>query len=95
VLRKIYSCDAYYERVKAYLERCRPHYKPNFSIGNVRAICLSVLLQGVWARSRFSYWKFLFTAATRHRRYFGAAITMAVMGYHFQVMVRKLKPSAT
>jgi hypothetical protein len=30
------------------------------------------------------------TVATRYRRCFGAAMTLAVMGYHFQVMTRKL-----
>ena len=29
-------------------------------------------------------------AATCYRRSFGAAITLAVMGYHFQVMTRRL-----
>ncbi len=90
VLRRIYNCDAYYERVKAYLCRCRPRSRADFNLGNVRAFFLSLLLQGVWANSRVSYWKFLFTAATRHRRSFFAAMTMAVMGYHFQVMSKRL-----
>ena len=33
---------------------------------------------------------FLTEAATRYRHCFGAAMTLAVMGYHFQVMTRKL-----
>ena len=32
----------------------------------------------------------MLTAATRYRRCFGAAMTLAVMGYHFQVMTQKL-----
>jgi radical SAM superfamily enzyme YgiQ (UPF0313 family) len=90
VLRRIYSGEAYYERVRTYLNRCRPRYRPHFSFGNVRAVFLSVLLQGVWSKSRLSYWKFVLTAATRHRHSFGAAMTMAVMGYHFQVMSARL-----
>lgn len=90
VLRRIYACDAYYERVREYLRRCRPHYRPHLSFGNVRALCLSVLRQGIRGKARLSYWKFLFAAATRHRRSFGAAMTLAVMGYHFQVMTERL-----
>ncbi len=90
VLRRIYSCDAYYERVRAYLSRCRPHYRPHFSFGNVRALFLSMLRQGIQGNARLSYWKFLLSAATRHRHSFGAAMTMAVMGYHFQIMTERI-----
>ncbi|HEX4039093.1 MAG TPA: B12-binding domain-containing radical SAM protein [Acidobacteriaceae bacterium] len=84
VLRRIYSREAYYARVRAYLQRCRPHYQARISFANVRAFALSILRQGVLGRARLSYWKFLILAATRYRRSFGAAMTMAVMGYHFQ-----------
>jgi hypothetical protein len=30
------------------------------------------------------------TVATRYRHCFGSAMTLAVMGYHFQVMTQKL-----
>ncbi len=84
VLRRIYSREAYYDRVRAYLERCRPHYRSNLTLANVRALLLSVLRLGMLGHARRSYWKFLLVAATRYRRSFGAAMTMAVMGYHFQ-----------
>jgi len=90
VLRRIYACDAYYARVRDYLSRCRPHYRPHFSFGNVRALFLSVLRQGIRGKARLSYWKFFLSAATRHRRSFGAAMTLAVMGYHFQIMTEQL-----
>ena len=41
-------------------------------------------------RQRWSYWKFLLTVAVRYRHCGGAAMTLAVMGYHFQVMTRRL-----
>ncbi|MGA8528288.1 MAG: B12-binding domain-containing radical SAM protein [Acidobacteriaceae bacterium] len=90
VLRRIYSSDCYYQRVRDYLRTCRPRSRANFSVANVRALCLSILRQGILHRSRLSYWKFVFIAATRHRREFGAAMTMAVMGYHFQTMTDRL-----
>jgi len=96
VLRRIYSCEAYYDRVKLYLNRAKP--APGEPLlkqrwltgGNLRALVNSILRQGFLGRQRWSYWKFLLTAATRYRRNFGAAMTLAVMGYHFQVMTRRL-----
>jgi radical SAM superfamily enzyme YgiQ (UPF0313 family) len=96
VLQRIYNCDAYYKRVKLYLSRTQP--KPGerpwkqrwLTHGNVRAFVTSILRQGVIGRQRWTYWKFVMAAATRYRRSFGSAMTLAVMGYHFQVMTRKL-----
>jgi radical SAM superfamily enzyme YgiQ (UPF0313 family) len=90
VLRRIYSREAYYERVRACLQRCRPHYQARITFANVRALMLSLLRQGVLGRARLSYWKFVLLAATRYRRSFGAAMTMAVMGYHFEIITERL-----
>jgi hypothetical protein len=86
VLQRIYSGEAYYERVRAYLKRCRPQYRSQMSLANARAMGLSIVRQGILGRAQLSYWKFVLTAALRYRRYFGVAMTMAVMGYHFQVI---------
>jgi radical SAM superfamily enzyme YgiQ (UPF0313 family) len=104
VMKRIYNCEAYYERVKLYLNRAHP--KPAkrapgerakkqpreawMTRDNLRALVNSIVRQGVFGRHQWSYWKFLAEAATRYRRCFGAAMTLAVMGYHFQVMTRKL-----
>ena len=90
VLRRIYSREAYYARVRAYLQRCRPQYQARINLGNLRALMLSLLRLGVLDRARFSYWKFVLLAATRYRRSFGAAMTMAVMGYHFQIVTEQI-----
>ncbi len=96
VLRRIYSCEAYYDRVKLYLSRTQP--KPGerkfkqrwLTRANTRALVTSIVRQGIFGRQRWSYWKFLAEAATRYRRSFGTAMTLTVMGYHLQVMTRKL-----
>jgi radical SAM superfamily enzyme YgiQ (UPF0313 family) len=101
VLKRIYGCEAYYERVKLYLNRTQP--KPAkrpagervsqqqwVTRANVRAFFTSILRQGVFGRQRWSYWKFLLAVATRYRHCVGAAMTLAVMGYHLQVITRKL-----
>ena len=101
VLKRIYSCEAYYERVKIYLSRT---YSTNeekrtrqkwLTMGNVRAFVTSIIRQGVFGRHRWSYWKFLLIVATRYRHCVGPAMTMAVMGYHFQVMTSRLCGAVT
>ena len=96
VLRRIYSCEAYYDRVKLYLSRTQP--KPGerkfkqrwLTRANTRALVTSIVRQGIFGRQRWSYWKFLVEAATRYRRSFGTAMTLTVMGYHLQTMTQKL-----
>jgi radical SAM superfamily enzyme YgiQ (UPF0313 family) len=96
VLKRIYSCEAYYERVKLYLSRTQPRGEGRktrqrwLTRSNARAFATSIVRQGVFGRQRWSYWKFLLTVATRYRHCVGAAMTLAVMGYHLQVMTRKL-----
>jgi radical SAM superfamily enzyme YgiQ (UPF0313 family) len=101
VLKRIYSCEAYYDRVKLYLSRIQPRpgerkrgERKNgqrwLTMGNARAFVNSIVRQGVFGRQRWSYWKFLLTVATRYRHCVGSAMTLAVMGYHFQVMTRRL-----
>jgi hypothetical protein len=106
VMKRIYNCEAYYERVKLYLNRAHPkpakraagerarrqprQTEPWMTRANLRALVHSIVRQGVFGRHQWSYWKFLAEAATRYRRCFGAAMTLAVMGYHFQVMTQKL-----
>ena len=55
---------------------------------NARAFVTSLVRQGLFGQQRWSYWKFLLRAATRYRRCFGAAMTLVVMGYHFQMLTR-------
>ena len=101
VLKRIYSSAAYYERVKLYLSRTQP--KPEKKSGrqrvsrqqwmtraNARAFVTSIVRQGIFGRPRWSYWKFLLAVATRYRHCVGAAMTLAVMGYHLQVMTLRL-----
>ncbi len=96
VLKQIYSSEAYYKRIKLYLSRIQaaPGEKrfkePWLTRANLRALVTSIIRQGVFGRQRWSYWKFLASAATRYRHCFGTAMTLAVMGYHFQVMTRRL-----
>ena len=101
VLKRIYSCEAYYERVKLYLSRIQPRTDRGKHLerkikekwinrGNARAFVISIIRQGVFGRHRWSYWKFLSTVATRYPHCIATAMTLAVMGHHFQVMTSRL-----
>jgi radical SAM superfamily enzyme YgiQ (UPF0313 family) len=90
VMRRIYSHEAYYERVKMLLSRCRPARTGRFTCANLRAFISSVVRQGLIDRGRFSYWKFVLTTALHYPRSFGVAMTLAVKGYHFQVMTERM-----
>jgi len=88
ILQRIYSPDAYYERVRKFLATYRPAHHRRRSFSDYVALGRSMLKQGVLGESRGSYWKFVLEAATRYRHAFDTAITLAIMGYHFQTLTR-------
>jgi radical SAM superfamily enzyme YgiQ (UPF0313 family) len=98
VLKRIYSCEAYYERVKLYLSRTQPKPKVGerksrqrwLTPGIVRGFVNSIVRQGIFSRQRRSYWRFMLEVAIRYRHCIGAAMTLAVMGYHLQVLTSRL-----
>jgi len=90
VMRQIYSHDAYYARVKMLLSRCRPTRTGRFTLENLRAFFASIVRQGLMGKGRRSYWKFMLSTAVRYPRSFGVAMTLAVKGYHFQIMTERL-----
>ena len=90
VMKRIYSPAAYYERVRLLLSRCRPANTSRVTYCNLRAVASSIVRQGLIGRGRLSYWKFMISTLTRHPRSFGVAMTLAVKGYHFQIMTERL-----
>ncbi|MGP8260209.1 MAG: B12-binding domain-containing radical SAM protein [Acidobacteriaceae bacterium] len=90
VMRQIYSHDAYYARVKLLLSRYRFTSSGRFSYANLRAFFSSIVRQGVLSRGRISYWRFMLSTALHTPRSLGVAMTLAVKGYHFQIMTERL-----
>ncbi len=90
ILQRIYNPEAYYERVRNFLNQYHPrHYAPR-AFSDYLALVRSMVKQGVLGESRATYWKFFMEAATRYRHVFDTAITLAVMGFHFQTLTRKI-----
>ncbi len=88
ILQRIYHPEAYYERVLNFLSRYYPVHHRRRSLSDYIAFARSILKQGVLGEGRASYWKFFLQAATHYRHTFDTAITLAVMGYHFQILTR-------
>ncbi|MFQ5695194.1 MAG: B12-binding domain-containing radical SAM protein, partial [Terriglobia bacterium] len=86
ILQRIYHPDAYYDRVRRFLAQCGPAHHPRRVLSDYFALARSIFKQGVRGNARASYWKFFFEAATRYRHSFDTAITLAIMGYHFQTL---------
>lgn len=90
ILERIYAPDAYYERALKFLERYKhPNHRPRV-FGDYLALARSFVKQGVLSESRTSYWKYVVKAAVKYRKQFDTAMTLAVMGYHFQRLTRAI-----
>lgn len=88
ILKRIYTPDAYYERALRFLERYKhPNHRPRV-FSDYLALARSFIKQGVLSESRTSYWKYVAKAAVKYRKQFDTAMTLAVMGYHFQMLTR-------
>ncbi len=88
ILERIYGAEQYYQRVRRFLADYHPVHHKQRRFTDYVAFCRSVLKQGVLSPDRGAYWKFLIDAATRYRDSFDVAMTLAVMGYHFQTLTR-------
>ena len=64
------------------------HYKPRIhqklKFSDLVAFMNSIRMQGISGSDRLEYWKFLFRAYRRNAAAFSEAVTLAIMGYHFQ-----------
>jgi len=88
ILERIYHPDAYYERVRRFLAQYSPTHHRRRSLSDYVALGRSMVQQGLLGEARASYWKFFLQAATRYRHAFDTAITLAIMGHHFQTLTR-------
>jgi radical SAM superfamily enzyme YgiQ (UPF0313 family) len=90
ILQRIYAPDAYYERLRRFLEGHHPANRMRRTLSDYLALGRSMVKQGMLGNARASYWRFLLDAATRYRHAFGAAVTLAIMGYHFQAVTEQV-----
>ncbi len=97
ILQRIYDPKNYYARVRRFTGATTSptppmRYHPP-TLSDYRALAQSIWKQGIFNRHAFAYWRLLLAASTRYRQSFGAAIRLAIMGYHFQKLTRLLLAS--
>ncbi len=90
ILQRIYEPRAYFERVRRFIADYAPAVRRAHSLSDVLALARSMLRQGVLGRARAAYWKLFWEAALRRREAFDVAMTLAIMGYHFQKLTERL-----
>ncbi len=88
ILRRIYQPEAYYARARRFLAQFPPVHRTSPRMSDYMALARSMFKHGLLGHSRWSYWKFFLEAATRYRHAFDRAITLAIMGHHFEKLTQ-------
>lgn len=84
IIAHIYEPREYYERVLEFLSHYQPRIRQRTHYRDLLAFFNSILKQGILGSERWVYWQFLVKAYRRNSAAFSEAVTLAIMGYHFQ-----------
>jgi len=95
VLASIYSPTEYFERAQAMLGRLGAMPRPRLVLSDYLALGRSFIRQGILARYRVAYWRFLGNTFLRTPRHLGRAVTLAIMGHHFFTLTRRLESDSS
>ena len=95
VLSSIYSPSEYFERTLSLINRLGARPRTRLVFSDFLGLIRSFVRQGVFARYRMTYWRFIGKVLRRAPNHLGLAVTLAIMGHHFFVMANRLqsKPS--
>jgi radical SAM superfamily enzyme YgiQ (UPF0313 family) len=86
VVSTLYAPEAYYRRVRDFLETHRPagQHRAPIEPGHVLALLRAMVLLGVVGKGRLDYWKLVLWSLARRPRQFSTTITLAIYGFHFR-----------
>jgi len=90
VLASIYSPSEYFERAQAMIGRLGKRPKTRLVFSDYLALFRSFVRQGIFARYRVAYWRFLGRTFFRTPKHIGLAVTLAIMGHHFFTLTRRV-----
>ncbi len=95
VLSSIYSPSEYFERTLVLLKRLGARPKAHLVFSDYLGLLRSFVRQGIFARYRVAYWRFIARALRHAPKHLGLAVTLAIMGHHFFILARRMesKPS--
>ncbi len=91
VLASIYSPKEYFERAQTMLGRLGAMSRPRLVFSDYLALCRSFIRQGIFARYRVAYWRFLGNTILHRPGHIGLAVTLAIMGHHFFTLTRRME----
>ncbi len=95
VMASIYSPKEYFARARTLLSRLGPGPKNRLVFSDYLALCRSFVRQGIFARYRIAYWRFIGGAVLHARRHLGLAVSLAIMGHHFFVLTRRMEKGSS
>ncbi len=87
----LYEPTTYYRRVLTFLGEYRPRGpKLRLTLSDIRAFLRSLWMMGVLHRGRRAFWKYLATVLIRHPRKLPPAIALAIHGFHYRMVAKRL-----
>ena len=91
LMKKLYEPRHYYARIRTFLKSHRPTGpRLRLSRADFNAFVKSFWVLGVWHRGRVGYWRLFLGTLIRRPRQFPHAIELAILGYHFRRVAKKL-----
>lgn len=96
VLTTLYSPEQYYTRIKLFLRQYRPQRRkaiPQLKWWHLWAWVRSLWFLGIIDQGRLYYWLFVLSTLVRRPRSFQISMTLAIYGFHFRTVARKLQYS--
>jgi len=91
LMTRLYEPRSYYQRIQTFLKNHRPSGpRRRLPWADVMAFLKSCWVLGMWHPGRVSYWRLFWVTLIRRPRKFPQAIELAIIGYHFRRVARKL-----
>jgi len=97
VVDTIYAPRQYYERIRIFLKEYKPTNKGKFKLSLLHLVALirSTWVLGVMEKGRMQYWKLVGWTLLKKPKTFPLSITLAVQGFHFRKVAKKIRVSLT
>jgi len=90
LLQLVYSPANMYKRIATFLNEYRPPQRKRVYFFDVLCFVKSIWYLGIRGKSRRRYWHLVVRSLFRHPRSFAAAMGLAIVGHHFQMMVQNI-----
>jgi hypothetical protein len=92
IVREIYSCKIYYERVFSFLKQFNPPFRnQHINLTGFLALLKTIFLLGFLKEDRKYYWHLVLWTLRKKPGVFPHAIMYSIYGYHFRKVFRSLK----